>query len=285
MKKFIAIFVVILMLTVCLVACNPETPDNNDGNGGGNTTTPCTHAYDYDCDTTCNNCGEERTATADHADANYDAKCDNCGADMDVVRTIANVEEWNSAIAFSKSSNYCIKWTDFYSADSSAIASAVSPDGREIIITFDGEVKKWENKPFILLDNGEKEYIAGYDEVYIDVKIGDKYYEYYKFASLEERWSEIDQEQYDTLTYDSWVGAVLDLFDEFTFNASTGQYEADTIVDNFGDEYYNVKIAFVNGVITGFSICIEEDSEPLVVEITHGGVEAIEYPEIVLDEE
>ena len=490
MKKFIAIFVVILMLTVCLVACNPETPDNNDGNGDGSTTTPCTHAYDYDCDTTCNNCGEERTATADHADANYDAKCDNCGADMDVVRriadaeawnnailfnttnnyivrwdtvypegeeatfdgyeyivqfdgvtrkvevlyfifdengtkeyvheyegvdisgmtlvtkvdnkyyeyveyngesrwsetdqdyydgfmsegitsyaydmfdqftfnettgqyeytedgvyvkmafingaitecslcfddeqpyvaeikygsvqtiefptcihldanydakcdncgadmdvvrTIANVEEWNSAIAFSKSSNYCIKWTDFYSADSSAIASAVSPDGREIIITFDGEVKKWENKPVILLDNGEKEYIAGYDEVYIDVKVGDKYYEYYKFASLEGRWSEIDQEGYDNLTYDSWMGAVLDLFDEFTFNATTDQYEAATIVDSYGDEYYNVKIAFVNGVITGFSICIEEDSEPLVVEITHGGVDTIEYPEIVLE--
>ena len=51
MKKFIAIFVVILMLTVCLVACNPETSDNT-----------CSHTYSSACDAICNICSETRVA-------------------------------------------------------------------------------------------------------------------------------------------------------------------------------------------------------------------------------
>ena len=52
MKKKISLIIVVLLLAIVvatgLAACNP-----NDGGA-------CVHAYDNDCDTTCNLCGEVR---------------------------------------------------------------------------------------------------------------------------------------------------------------------------------------------------------------------------------
>ena len=253
MKKSITITtltLLILILVVTMVACNPDTPgNNNDGNGGNNA--PCTHA-----------------------DANYDEKCDTCGVNVDVVRTIANAEEWDNAIALNKSNNYMLKTTLVFSGN-------YSPAGSDTVITFDGVTKKWETKYFDFGENGEKEYTEKDDHMSITTKVDNKYYHYYKSDPVE-RWSEVDQEYYDNFIQNITC-AVFGFFEQFTFNATTGQYEAETIVDSDDITYTNVKVAFVNGVMTGLSWCQTGAAEPIVVEITHGGVETIEYPEIVIN--
>ncbi|MBO5312625.1 MAG: hypothetical protein J6B29_01535 [Clostridia bacterium] len=40
------------------------------------------HSYDNDCDTVCNECGNEREPT-DHKDENKDGKCDSCNAELE----------------------------------------------------------------------------------------------------------------------------------------------------------------------------------------------------------
>ena len=232
MKKIIAILVMVLMLTVCLVACN-ETPENN---------APCTHA-----------------------DANYDAKCDSCGADMDVVRTIADAEAWNNAIMFNNSDNYIVRWDTVF-PESEGIF-----DGYEYIVRFDGVTRKVEVKYFALDDNGKKEYIHEYEGmslggIIIVTKVDNKYYEYLEYDG-ESMWSETDQEYYDGFMGECITSWVYDMFDQFAFNETTGQYE-------YTEDGEHVKIAFINGVMTEYSICFD-DEQPYVVEIEYGTVQTI----------
>ena len=108
MKKTISILLAVLMITVALVAfvaCNPDTPDN----GGDTPDVPCAHAYTGDCDTTCNNCGEERTAIADHTDSAYDSVCDVCGEKV-AIPIIANEQAWIDAFSFANEDNFSIRY-------------------------------------------------------------------------------------------------------------------------------------------------------------------------------
>lgn len=251
MKKSITIIaftLLILTLVVTMVACNPETPEtpeNPDNNA------PCTHA-----------------------DANYDAKCDTCGTDVDVVRTIADAEAWNNAILFNTTNNYIVRWDTVYPEGEEATF-----DGYEYVVQFDGVTRKVEVLYFIFDENGKKEYVHEYEGVdltnsVIVTKVDNKYYEYMEYNG-ESRWAETDQEYYDMFMGECITSFAYDMFGQFTFNETTGQYE-------YTEDGVYVKMAFINGAITEYSICFD-DEQPLVAEIKYGSVQTIVYPEIVIE--
>lgn len=245
MKKSIAIILAIFLIAVCLVACNPETPETPDNNA------PCTHA-----------------------DTNYDAKCDTCGADVDVVRTIADAEAWNNAILFNTTNNYIVRWDTVYPEGDEATF-----DGYEYIVQFDGVTRKVEVLYFIFDENGKKEYVHEYEGVdltnsIIVTKVDNKYYEYYEYNG-ESKWAETDQEYYDMFMSECITSYAYDMFDQFTFNETTGQYE-------YTEDGVYVKMAFINGAITEYSLRFD-DEQPYVAEIKYGTVQTIVYPEIDIE--
>ena len=249
MKKVILILVLVLTLSLALVACDdntPETPETPDNNA------PCTHA-----------------------DANYDAKCDSCGADVDVVRTIADAEAWNNAVMFNTTNNYSVKWATVYPEGDEATF-----DGYDYIFQFDGVTRKVEVLYFIFDENGKKEYVHEYEGVdltnsVIVTKVENKYYEYQEYNG-ESKWAETDQEYYDSFMSECSVTSyAYGMFDQFTFNETTGQYE-------FTEDGVSIKVAFINGVITECILCFD-DLQPWVAEIKYGSVQTITYPEIVIE--
>ena len=252
MKKsitFIALTLLILTLVVTMVACNPETPETPE--------TP------------------DNNAPCTHADANYDAKCDTCGADVEVVRTIADAEAWNNAVMFNTTNNYIVRWDTVYPESEEATF-----DGYEYIVQFDGVTRKVEYIYFIFDENGKKEYVHEYEGVglggmTIVTKVDNKYYEYQEYDG-ESMWSETDQEYYDSFMSECITSYAYHMFDQFTFNETTGQYE-------FTEDGVSIKVAFINGVMTEYSICFDDDEQPYVVEIKYGSVQTITYPEIDIE--
>ena len=59
-------------------------------------TGPCDHMYDNNCDTTCNKCGAERTVEGHKYDNDQDATCNECGATREVSGSAGN-DSGNSA--------------------------------------------------------------------------------------------------------------------------------------------------------------------------------------------
>ena len=67
MKKRIFCLFLAIVMTVTMLSVFASCGDD------------CEHAYDNDCDTTCNSCGETREV-GEHVDADKNQKCDKCGA-------------------------------------------------------------------------------------------------------------------------------------------------------------------------------------------------------------
>ncbi|MBO5852583.1 MAG: metallophosphoesterase, partial [Clostridia bacterium] len=62
-------------VSVAVMDATPAAPEEPQG---------CKHAYDNNCDTDCNLCGEERTVGGHIYDDDYDADCNECGATREV---------------------------------------------------------------------------------------------------------------------------------------------------------------------------------------------------------
>lgn len=109
-RRFIALLAMVLVLVLCvgmLAACNKCADGHVDADKDGKCdvcgeeVTPvgptpdpqCTHAYDYDCSTTCNKCGATRNDAAAHTyDNGCDATCNVCNAARDAAHVWAT--EW-----------------------------------------------------------------------------------------------------------------------------------------------------------------------------------------------
>ena len=268
MKKTISIFMMVLVLALALfafVACNPENPDNT-----------CTHTYSGDCDTICNDCGEERTTTADHTDAAYDGTCDLCGAKV-IVPIIANEQAWIDAFSFTNEDNFTICYSYEIAMDSEVYAY-------EIYFMSNGNTRQSTYYIFNVDLNNEDIRILEQASTYIITKDlngecwaceptefvgGEWILDDGDFHCYGDDHSNFDEMIDETYTYE-----FVSLFSEFEnkFNPATKMYEAQNI-----GVLEDVKIKFEDGRLA--SATIVGDGVTMECTVTYGTTEPIVFPE------
>lgn len=265
MKKYISITIIILIMAMALfafVACNPTNPDD-DG------TTPCAHVYSGGCDVTCNTCGAERTATTNHTDLTCDGACDVCGATVSIpsIYIVQDIDQWNEAISFAKSSNYRVVTT--YETES--IATDEDLDVVEMIFESDGVTKRTIYNYYKYDENGERVLLSDMTMVFTITKLSDgTYWNWGTEEGIHETPTPATQEEYDDFyTEISWISYYYDAMSEFTFNPETNEYQE---IDTDGTicstlRFENGKILSVVNTIEG--VCVETI-------VTYGETETID---------
>ena len=264
MKKIVAIILAVFMLSVCLVACNPETPDNTPTTPDGNGTTPCTHVYSGECDATCNTCGGVRADAKKHTDSAYDGTCDVCGEHAPNP-LITNEEDWFEAFIFANVDNFTISWDEI--DDDFGYNIYIASDGTSVINTF---------VDFTIDENGTKVFDENSRSQHLWTKVGDDYVviEDYNgktyFGMADENWF------YDSLISEFLFGLFADAYEEFAdaFNPATGQYEVAMLEDWLTD----IVLAFEDGKLVK-ATCLE-DGVPKKFDITYGQTEKIAVPDL-----
>ncbi|MBO5777595.1 MAG: hypothetical protein J6R34_04030 [Clostridia bacterium] len=269
MKKTISILLAILMITVALVAfvaCNPDTPDD-----------PCVqHTYSGDCDTICNNCGEVRTATADHTDSAYDGACDVCGEKV-AIPIIANEQAWIDAFSFANEDNFTI----FYSYK---IAMDNKVNVYEIYFKSNGNTRQSTYYIFNVDPNREDCLILEEASTFIITKDLDG--ECWAFESTDFNgydWTfddgdfhcyGDDDSYFDEMIDETYTYEFVNLFSEFEnkFNPATKMYEAQNI-----GVLEDVKIKFEDGRLA--SATIVGDGVTMECTATYDTTETIVFPE------